>query len=278
MIVNDFLPQDFDPSAPIALLAGKGDYPCLVWQKMKALCSNAFVIAFEENSLQTQVPPDHFFKFSVGQIGTWLKALKTKKIRYVVLAGQVTPRRLFNGLLPDLKAILLLAKLKERNATSIFTAVINEMASIGITTLDARSFVVDQLVDFGDMTQKNGRKIDPEKLAKAVETCKTIASLDIGQSLIVSDGTVVIVEAFDGTDAMIERAGKICSKPMGLGKLAKASQDFRFDVPVFGMHTLDEMHRAGVVWAALDTQRALIINKQAVLHEADRLKIRIFGI
>ena len=139
------------------------------------------------------------------------------------------------------------------------------------------SFVESHLVSQGDMTRINGRKITPEELHWAIKTCRGIADLDIGQALVVSQGTVIIAEAFDGTDAMIERAGSICTRPMGLVKLAKNTQDFRYDVPAFGMHTLQEMHKSGIVWAALESNRTIILDKSEVLAEANRLKIRLLG-
>lgn len=274
-----YFPLDFEEKQPIALLAGKGRYPYLVWQEMHRRCPNAFAISFEPNEwLEGTVGPEQHYSMSVEQVGAWLKVLKQRQTRYVILAGQVTPKKLFHGLKPDLKAILLLAKLKEKNATTIFSALIDEIEKINITVLDARCFMESHLVSRGDMTHENKKEIDPEELLWAIKTCRGIADLNIGQSLIVSRGTVIITEAFDGTDAMIERAGNICSRPMGLIKLAKKDQDFRFDVPVFGMHTLQEMHKSGVVWAALESERSIILDKSEVLAEANRLKIRIIGV
>ena len=114
-------------------------------------------------------------------------------------------------------------------------------------------------------------------MRRAIKTCRGIADLDIGQAIVVSHGTVIIAEAFDGTDAMIERAKTICNRPMGLVKLAKNSQDFRYDVPTFGMRTLQGMYDAGITWAALESDRTIILDKPEVLAEANRLKIRILG-
>ena len=273
-----YFPPNFDETQSIALLAGKGKYPYLIWQKMRERCPNAFVISFEPNEwLEKATNPDQIYSKSVGQVGAWLKFLRQKQARYVILAGQITPKKLFHGLNPDLKAVWLLTKLKERNATTIFGTLIEEIEKLGITVLDARCFVESCIVSQGDITPINGRKIAPEELRWAINTCRGIADLNIGQSLVVSRGTVIIAEAFDGTDAMIERAGAICNRPMGLVKLAKNTQDFRYDVPIFGMHTLQEMHKAGIVWAALESGRTVILDQPEVLAEASRLKIRILG-
>jgi UDP-2,3-diacylglucosamine hydrolase len=273
-----YFPSQFDATQPIALLAGKGLYPYLAWKEMCKRCPHAFVISFEPNEwLEKGVSPESHYSVSIGQVGSWLKILKQKRTRYVMLAGQVTPKKLFHGLNPDLKAVFLLAKLKERNATTIFSALIHEIEKLGIVILDARCFMDPHIVSLGDLTHENKRKVDRDELIWGINTCRTIADLNIGQGLIVSRGTVIIAEAFDGTDAMIERAGTICSRPMGLIKLAKKTQDFRYDVPVFGMHTLQEMHKSGVVWAALESERSIILDKPQVITEADRLKIRILG-
>ena len=274
----NFLPKTFDSQQPIALLAGKGTYPQLIWGRLSKICPNASIFCFEEEtkSWAEQVAQGRYSSFSIGQVGTWLKALKKCSARYVLLAGQITPKKLFQGLNPDLKAILLLASLKEKNASTIFGALIKEIEKLDIEVLDARCFLEDQLVNPGNLT-KTTIKIDSEQLQKSIEICKKIAALDVGQGIVVSKGTVIAIEAFEGTDAMIERAGTLCKHPMGLIKLAKQTQDFRFDVPVFGPRTLKKMAESGLTWAALESYRTLILEKERVLEEANEKNITIFG-
>ncbi|MFQ6723140.1 MAG: LpxI family protein [Opitutales bacterium] len=274
----NFLPKDFDTQQSIVLLAGKGMYPQLVWERLSKTCPNASLFCFEEEvkSWAEQTAQGQHSFFSIGQVGTWLKALKKCSARYVLLAGQITPKKLFQGLNPDLKAILLLASLKEKNASTIFGALIKEIEKLDIRVLDARCFLEDQLASPGNLT-KTSAKLDPEQLQKSIDICKQIAALDVGQGIVVSNGTVIAVEAFEGTDAMIERAGTLCKRPMGLIKLAKQTQDFRFDVPVFGPRTLKKMMESGLTWAALESHRTLILEKERVLEEADRQNIAIFG-
>ena len=275
--MRSFLPEDFDFSAPVVLLAGRGDYPRLVAQEMKKRCEKVFVFSFEEESeIWLKACGIDYAPFEIGQVGAWLKALKKRNARYVLLAGQIKPKKLFQGLNPDLKALWLLARLKQKNATTIFTTLIHEIEALGITVLDARCFVEDQLVSLGNLTKKSNH-INKEDLTYGIDVCRSVAKLNIGQSLIIRDGTIVIVEAFDGTDAMIERAGAICKGHMGLIKLAKTDQDFRFDVPVFGEKTLQKMSAAGIQWAALESQKTLILNKEAILEEAEKLDINLLG-
>ena len=274
----NFLPKDFDSQHPIVLLAGKGIYPQLIWERLSKICSNASLFCFEEESKSwaEQIAQGRYTFFSIGQVGAWLKTLKKNSARYVLLAGQITPKKLFHGLNPDLKAILLLASLKEKNASTIFGTLIKEIEKIDIEVLDARCFLEDQLVSPGNLT-KTATKIDTEQLQKSIDTCRKIAALDIGQGIVVSNGTIIAVEAFEGTDAMIERAGTLCKQPMGLIKLAKQSQDFRFDVPIFGPRTLKKMAESGLTWAALESYRTLILEKERVLEEANQKNITIFG-
>ncbi len=274
----NFFPKDFDTQQPIVLLAGKGMYPQLVWERLFKTCPNASLFCFEEEVKYwaEQAAQGRYSFFSIGQVGTWLKALKKCSTRYVLLAGQITPKKLFHGLNPDLKAILLLASLKEKNASTIFGALIKEIEKLAITVLDARCFLEDQLASPGNLT-KTSVKIDPEQLQKSIDICKKIAALDIGQGIVVSNGTIIAVEAFEGTDAMIERSGTLCKRPMGLIKLAKQTQDFRFDVPVFGPRTLKKMIESGLTWAALESYHTLILEKERVLEEANQQNIAIFG-
>lgn len=279
MNLSSYFPKNFQPSLPIVLLAGRGNYPRLVWQKMSVLCPNARIFSFEpENSdwLNT-LPTERWSSFEIGQVGTWLKALRQCEARYVLLVGQIRPKKLFHGLNPDLKALLLLSRLKEKNATTIYGALLAEIEKLGIEIPDARCFMEEHITTAGLLTKKDYFSVASETLQHGIRICRGIAALDIGQSVVVRNGTTLLVEGFDGTDALIERAASICKDGMGLVKAAKATQDFRFDVPVFGLRTLQKMHASNIRWAALESGRTLILDKKAVLAEADRLKITLLG-
>ena len=279
MNLSLYSPKNFQTSLPIVLLAGRGNYPRLIWEKMSAVCPNARIFSFEpENSewLQT-VPMGRWSTFGIGQVGTWLKALRQYGAKYVLLAGQIRPKKLFHGLKPDLKALLLLSRLKEKNATTIFGALLAEIENLGIEVLDARCFMEEHITTAGLLTKKDYFSVAPETLRHGIRICRGIAALDIGQSVVVRNGTTLLVEGFDGTDALIERAASICKDGMGLVKAAKENQDFRFDVPIFGLRTLQKMHTSNIRWAALESGRTMILDKKAVLAEADRLKITLLG-
>ena len=279
MNLSPYFPKNFQSSLPIVLLAGRGNYPRLVWEKMSVLCPNARIFSFEpENSewLNT-IPTDRWSSFEIGQVGTWLKALCQCGARYVLLVGQIRPKKLFHGLNPDLKALFLLSRLKEKNATTIYGALLAEIEKLGIEVLDARCFMEEHITTAGLLTKKDYFSVASETLQHGIRICRGIAALDIGQSVVVRNGTTLLIEGFDGTDALIERVTSICKDGMGLVKAAKATQDFRFDVPVFGLRTLQKMYASNIRWAALESGRTLILDKKAVLAEADRLKITLLG-
>jgi DUF1009 family protein len=183
---------------------------------------------------------------------------------------------LFDGLHPDLKAIAILATLKERNAASIFSAIAREIEHLGIHLLDARAFLDHELATVGVMT--GGRqRVDDETLAHGIRIARAVAQLDIGQGVVVSGGTVLAVEAFEGTDKMLKRAGEFGAKEPLFVKTSKPKQNYCFDVPVFGRATLAVMREAGLPAAALEAGATLILEKDAVLAEAKAAGIQLIG-
>ena len=205
---SPYFPKNFQTSVPIVLLAGRGDYPRLVWERMEKLCPNARIFSFEPEQsewLQT-VPAEKREIFEIGQIGTWLKALRQCGAKYVLLAGQIRPKKLFHGLKPDLKALLLLSRLKEKNATTVFGTLLAEIENLGIEILDARCFMEEHITTAGLLTQKDYFSVASETLQHGIRICRGIAALDIGQSVVVRNGTTLLVEGFGGTDALIDRA------------------------------------------------------------------------
>jgi DUF1009 family protein len=213
----------------------------------------------------------------VGQVGKLLKELKKFDARYAVMAGQVTPGKLFKGLHPDLKAIRMLAGLDRKNAETIFGAIGDEIEKIDVHLLDARVFMDEDLASEGVMV-KGKEKIDPEHLAHGIEIARENARLDVGQGVVVSRGTVLAVEAFEGTNAMLERAGKFGAKNCLFVKLGKPRQDTRFDVPVFGLQTLKALSEVNINNVALESGSVLLLDKDEVMKKAKKLRIGISGI
>lgn len=274
-----FLPPDYDPRKPVALIAGQGVYPQLVAAAIRRAGVSVKLIAFEE-----ETRPELVASFAesdrrillVGQLGKMLKALKEFDAGYALMAGQISPRRLFKGLHPDLKAVRILASLKRRNAETIFGAIAHEIEQLRITLLDARSFLDDQLAVAGCMTGRSF-PIEREYVDHGIHIARESARLDIGQGCVVRKGTVIAVEAYEGTDEMLRRAGAFKTDSTLFVKTVKAGQDYRFDVPCFGQRTLEVMREAGLTAAALEANRVIILDRPAVIAQAKSWGISLLG-
>jgi UDP-2,3-diacylglucosamine hydrolase len=263
----------------MALIAGQGVYPLLVADAARAAGIPLRLIAFDE-----ETRPDLVSSFTggdartlkVGQLGHMLEALREYDAGYALMAGQITPRRLFKGLHPDLKATRILLSLKRRNAETIFGAIAREIEALGVTLLDARAFLDAQLATAGPMT---GRKfpIEPDYLEHGIQIARECARLDIGQGCVVRKGTVLAVEAFEGTDEMLRRAGAFKTDGALFVKTVKTRQDWRFDVPCFGLRTLEVMREARITAAALEAGKVILLEKPVVIQQARAWGIELFG-
>lgn len=277
---SKFLPPDFDKSAKIAILAGKGMYPSILKSRLDTLGIPNALMAFEGETspeLWAQFDDSERACANVGQLGHLLKNLKKVGARYAMMAGQITPKKLFKGMKPDLKAILVLATLKRKNAETIFGAIADQLGKIGVDMLDARSFLDDSLAPLGAFCG-GAPKVSGEQIEYAMTIARECARLDIGQGCVVSRGTVLAVEAFEGTDAMLERAGTFGAKDCIFAKTVKPNQDYRFDVPVIGERTIRKLATSNIQNVAVEAEKVIILDKQNVKKLAEENGIRIFGI
>ena len=280
-MISKFLPTDFDKSAKIAILAGKGAYPSLLKDRLDAAGIPNALMAFEG-----ETAPELWERFddsqracaNVGQLGHLLKNLKKVGARYAIMAGQITPKKLFKGMKPDLKAILVLATLKRKNAETIFGAIADQLQKIGIDMLDARAFLDDSLAPKGFFCGANMKNILPEHIEHAMHIARECARLDIGQGCVVSRGTVLAVEAFEGTDAMLERAATFGAKDCIFAKTVKPNQDYRFDVPVIGERTMRKLAAADIKNVVVEADKVIVLEKDKVKKLAEENGIRILGI
>lgn len=274
-----FLPSHFDAKRPVALIAGRGSYPVITAAAIRAAGVPVRLIAMDDETEPGLIASFHASErvsINVGQIGKMLDALMDFNAGYALMAGQVKPKKLFHGLTPDLKAATILFSLKRRNAETIFGAIAAEIEKLGVTLLDARAFIDDEMATAGNMA---GPKLptDEEYLQHGIHIAREIARLDIGQGCVVRKGTVLAVEAFEGTDDMLRRAGTFKTDETLFVKTVKARQDFRFDVPVFGLRTLQTMKDAGIAAAALEADKVIMLEKPAVLKQAKALGIALHG-
>jgi len=276
--LSAFLPDDYNQK-PIGLIAGKGHYPILTAERIRQAGLPLRLVSFygeTEAALIESVPKKDHCQIKVGQLGGLLKSLKKMDCGYALMAGQLTPKRLFHGLHPDLKALKILNSLKRKNAETIFGAIAGEIEALDITMLDARSFLDDQLASDGMMTAGK-MKANPDYIEHGIQIAKGISDLDVGQGCVVRKGTVLAVEAYEGTDPMLQRAGSFKTDGLIFVKTVKCKQDYRFDVPVFGERTLEVMHNSGIQTAALEAGRVIMLDKENLLKKAQNLKLEILG-
>lgn len=275
-----FLPPDLSPGRPFAVIAGKGRYPALLVESARARGAQVRLVSFEEETdpalIATFAPAEHR-AVPVGKLGQLLDSLQALGVAGAVMAGQVTPRKLFSGMVPDLKLVALMASLRERNAESIFGAISAEIAKTGVRMLDARVYLDDHLATPGPMTGFFSA-VSAEERAFGLRMAQEMARLDVGQSVVTAKGTVIAVEAFEGTDNMLKRCGATGGKEMLLTKTTKHAQDFRFDVPCIGLRTLESMVEGGVRRATLQVDGVIMIDKPAVIARAKELGLYLEGV
>jgi DUF1009 family protein len=193
------------------------------------------------------------------------------------MAGQIAPKNLFD-LRPDLKALLLLGRLKERNAESLFGAIADELGRVGVTLLPATTYLEHLLAAPGHIAGPALGKRQRLDVDFAMRIAKQTSAMDIGQSVVVKNGTVLAVEAFEGTDAAIRRGGSLSGKGGAvLAKVSKPEQDLRFDVPVIGPRTLETAAEARVNVIAVEAGKTLLLERENVFALADSRRICLVG-
>jgi hypothetical protein len=193
------------------------------------------------------------------------------------MAGQIAPKNLFD-LRPDVRALLVLARLKERNAETLFGAVADLLADVGVTLLPATTYLEDSLAPAGHLA---GPKLKDRELADAafgLRIAKETSRLDIGQTVVVKNGTVLAVEAFEGTNEAIKRGGALGRGGGLVIKVTKPNQDFRFDVPVIGEQTLEIAAAAGLRGIVAETGGVLFLDLPALRRQATRLGLSLHGL
>jgi DUF1009 family protein len=260
----------------LGIIAGNGRYPVLLAEAARARGVKRLVIAgfSGETAPEVEKLADQYTRLRVGQLGGLCHYFREQKVAQAIMAGQIAPGNLFE-LRPDLKALLLLAKLKERNAESIFGAIADELKKAGVELLPATTFLEESLPAAGHIA---GPKLSRGQMADVelgFRVAKEVSRLDIGQSVLVKKGTIVAVEAFEGTDAAMERGGRLGKGGVVLVKVSKPQQDFRFDVPVVGPRTLEKAREAGVRVIACEAGRTLLLDRAKVIELAERWKISL---
>jgi DUF1009 family protein len=251
----------------IGIIAGNGVYPetFVAAARRHSPGTRLVLIAFEnETKPELADMVDAIGWFRVGQLSKLIKFFKKEGATEAVMVGQISPKNLFD-LRPDLRILLMLARVKERNAETLFGAIGEEMAKDGITLLPATTFLEDHLPGPGHVCGPAFKKRQLADAAFGYKIAKETSRLDIGQSIVVRNGTVLAVEAFEGTNECIVRGGALGrGKDVMLVKVSKPNQDMRFDVPVIGPHTIETCAKAGVAGIAIEAGMTLLLEKEKV--------------
>jgi DUF1009 family protein len=260
----------------LGIIAGNGVYPkVLAAAARKAGVKKIVAAAFTDEtdpSIDKHVDVVEWLR--VGQLGRLLKFFREHKVQRAIMAGQIAPKNLFD-LRPDVKALVVLAKLKQRNAESIFTAIADELAKVDVHLLPATTFLEDELAAKGLVTGAKLSRAEEEDVDLGWSVAKEIARLDIGQTIIVKNGTVLAVEAFEGTNDAIKRGGALAGKGAIMIKVAKPNQDMRFDVPVIGVETIRVAALAKLRVIAIEAGKTLLLELEAIADLAKSANISL---
>ncbi|GAA5117842.1 UDP-2,3-diacylglucosamine diphosphatase LpxI [Luteolibacter yonseiensis] len=251
----------------IGIIAGNGVYPetFIAEARRKSPGIKLVVVAFHgETKPELEKLADATEWVRVGQLSKLIKFFVRQGAKEAVMMGQISPKNLFD-LRPDLRILMMLARVKERNAETLFGAIGDELAKDGITLLSATTFLDDHLPGPGPVCGPVFKKRQLADAEFGFRIAKQTSALDIGQSVVVRHGTVLAAEAFEGTNACIRRGGELGNgKDVMLVKVSKPNQDFRFDVPVIGPQTIETCAAAGVRSIAIEAGRTLLLEKERV--------------
>jgi hypothetical protein len=264
---------------PLGLIAGNGRFPFLVAEAARRAGRRVVAVAVkEEASPDLAATVDEIHWVGLGQLGRCIEALRAAGVREAVMAGQVQHRRIFSGIVPDLKLAAVLVRVAVKNTDSLIGGVADALGREGITLLPSTALLEDQMATAGAMSRRKPGGDERKDIAYGVKVARTLSALDLGQTVVVKDRAAVALEAMEGTDEVIRRAGRLAGPGTTVVKLAKPRQDMRFDVPVVGVRTLEAMREAGARTLAVEASRTLLIDRAAVLAAADEAGLAIWGI
>lgn len=263
----------------LIIIAGKGVYPLELavsarHQGVKRLA----VIAFRgetERSIERLV--DQVAWIHLGQLGAMLEAMKSFAIPAAVMAGQITPTALFR-VRPDKAMFDLLARLKVRNAETIFGAAAEALGGIGVTLQPAHLFMEKSMPEPGLLTPTAPTEAQQADIELGLRVAKVTSSIEVGQTVVIKEGTILAVEAFEGTDAAILRAGELGGEGSVVVKVAKRGHDMRFDIPVVGDRTLKTLKKAGAAVLAVEARRTILLDRTNLVAQAARQNLCMIAV
>jgi len=267
----------------IGIIAGNGTFPFLVLQGARSLGHDVTVVAVKEEAFKdlehaARSAGANLHWVSLGRLGECIRILKRAGVDRAVMAGQVKHVSIFSSLIvPDLTLLSVLSRLKSRNTDALISAVADVMRGEGIELLDSTAFLAPLLAGPGVLSVRPPSEEELADFEFGYRMADAIAALDIGQTIAVKHKAVVAVEAMEGTDEVIGRAGHLAGPGVRIIKVAKPRQDMRFDVPVIGVATVAAMRTAGATALSVDAGRTLVIDGDQVFRAADAAGITIVG-
>jgi len=267
----------------LGLIAGNGRFPFLVLDAARAQGHDVTIVAAKEETFPELNDAAHrhgaaIHWISLGQLGTCINLLKDAGVSHAVMAGQVKHTKIFaGGIVPDLAFFSVLRQLTSRNTDGLIGAVANVLRDNGIELLDSTSLIEPLLARPGVLTTRAPTEDEQKDFEFGYRMADAIAALDIGQTIAVKHRAVVAVEAMEGTDEVIGRAGHLAGPGVRIIKVAKPNQDMRFDVPVVGIATIQAMRVAGANALSVDAGKTLMIDGDAILASANEAGITIVG-
>jgi len=259
------------------LIAGNGRFPFLVLEGARSQGIDMAVIALkEEASAELERIATRLHWVSLGELSKTIDLMHKEGVKQAVMGGQVKHNKIFSSIRPDWKLAKLLFSLPRKNTDALIGAVARVLEGEGIRLVDSTLFLKPLVPDPGVLTRRGPNEHEAEDMAYGLGVARTIASMDIGQTVVISDCACVAVEAMEGTDETIARAARITGgKPLVVVKVSKPGQDMRFDVPVVGLSTIEQMRGAGATALAVDAERTLLFDRAKLIELADEAGIAI---
>jgi DUF1009 family protein len=258
------------------LIAGNGRFPFLVLDGARRAGVDLSVAAIrEETDPEIERAAERVIWVGIGQLGKMIRFFKREGVERAIMAGQVKHVQIFSGALPDVRMLRMLLRLPRRNTDALIGAVADELASEGIELIDSTFFLQDHLAEVGTLTRRAPDKREQGDIEYGLEVAREIARLDLGQTIVVRSKACVAIEAMEGTDATILRAGLLARGRLTVVKVAKPAQDMRFDVPVIGVPTIESMIEAGATCLCITAGKTLMFDREQILKLADEKRIAV---
>jgi len=229
----------------------------------------------EETDPEIEKLADNVKWVGIGQLGRMIRFFKDEGVEKAIMAGQVKHIQIFSRAVPDARMLKVLLRLPRRNTDSLIGAIASELQSEGIELIDSTYFLQDSLPRAGVLTRREPDRHEREDIEYGLEIGREIAHLDLGQTIVVRGKACVAIEAMEGTDETIRRAGMLVQKRLTVVKLAKPNQDMRFDVPVVGIPTLNTMVEAGASCLCITAGKTLMFDREEMIRTADKHKLAI---